>query len=280
MKTRKILICVAVVLLIAGIITCSITFASKNFDLRNVNTEELITNTYTIEDSFDSIDIDVDTADVVFEKAGDGKCRVECLERKSELHDVKVESGKLKISVKPVKNSFHFSFGYVQSPKITVYITNDTFDSIKIKTDTGDTEFGDISAENIDLSSDTGDIRLLRVDGDGLKADTDTGDLDFNEISVGSLDIKTDTGDVRLAKTVATGDYNIKTDTGDISFDGCDAANLYIKSDTGDVSGTLLKDKEFVTKSDTGDEKVPSTAGDGKCEITTQTGDINISIKK
>ena len=58
-----------------------------------------------------------------------------------------------------------------------------------------------------------------------------------------------------------------------------EARTISIKTDTGDVTGTLLSEKEFITDSDTGNIDVPKTTTGGKCEITTDTGDIKIDIK-
>ena len=72
---------------------------------------------------------------------------------------------------------------------------------------------------------------------------------------------------------------NISRSTGDVTFDGCDASTLLIVTDTGDVTGRLLSGKLFVYKTDTGDVDLPkSTNGGGRCEITTDTGDIRISV--
>ena len=57
-------------------------------------------------------------------------------------------------------------------------------------------------------------------------------------------------------------------------FDRCDAAELSITTDTGDVKGTLLSDKVFIARTDTGRVHVPETTNGGKCKITTSTGDI------
>ncbi len=47
----------------------------------------------------------------------------------------------------------------------------------------------------------------------------------------------------------------------------------------GDVKGTLLSEKAFFAESDTGDIDVPKTNVGGRCEITTDTGDIQIQIQ-
>ena len=63
-----------------------------------------------------------------------------------------------------------------------------------------------------------------------------------------------------------------------MKFKGSDAAELFVKTDTGDVTGSLLTDKIFITQTNTGDVDVPDTAAGGRCEIRTNTGDIEIKI--
>ena len=54
---------------------------------------------------------------------------------------------------------------------------------------------------------------------------------------------------------------------------------MVIVTDTGDVTGTFLSDKVFIYKTDTGDVDLPRTQSGGRCDITTDTGDIRISIR-
>ena len=55
---------------------------------------------------------------------------------------------------------------------------------------------------------------------------------------------------------------------------------LFVKTDTGDISGSLLSDKIFLTETDTGSIKVPQSVNGGKCELTTDTGDIRITVSE
>jgi len=63
-----------------------------------------------------------------------------------------------------------------------------------------------------------------------------------------------------------------------VEFTACDAGEIVIETDTGDVEGTLLSDKIFITETDTGRIDVPKTTTGGRCQITTDTGDIKIKI--
>ena len=81
-----------------------------------------------------------------------------------------------------------------------------------------------------------------------------------------------------MKNVIASEKFFIERDTGDIELEGIDAAEISIKTSTGDVEGWVLSEKVFIPKSSTGDIDVPKTVNGGRCEITTSTGDIEISI--
>ncbi len=56
------------------------------------------------------------------------------------------------------------------------------------------------------------------------------------------------------------------------------AGEIFVETDTGDVTGSLLTDKVFITQTDTGSIDVSKIADGGKCEISTDTGDIRITM--
>lgn len=95
-----------------------------------------------------------------------------------------------------------------------------------------------------------------------------------------SISVKVITGDVALTDVVAKERLTVKTSTGDVALIDCDALEISIKTSTGDVKGSILTEKSFTAKTSTGDVDVPKTQGTGKCEITSNTGDIKISITK
>ena len=88
------------------------------------------------------------------------------------------------------------------------------------------------------------------------------------------------TGDLDLMNVIANGKFSLERSTGDIKFDKCDASEIFIKTDTGDLTGSLLSEKVFIVSTDTGNIDVPKTVSGGRCEITTDTGDVKLSVKQ
>ena len=150
---------------------------------------------------------------------------------------------------------------------------------IKIKTSTGDICVENISADALDLTASTGKVTVFggTCDGD-VTVGVSTGKVTLADTRCKSVISNGSTGDILLNDVIATEKFSIERSTGDVTFTGCDCAEIYVKTDTGDVNGTLLSDKVFITETDTGSINVPNSIVGGRCEITTDTGDIKIAI--
>ena len=137
-----------------------------------------------------------------------------------------------------------------------------------------------VSAHALDLSVSTGGITVTNVACIGdITISVSTGKTVMNAVTCKNLTSDGDTGDISLTSVVATEKFSIKRSTGDVKFDGCDALEISVTTDTGDVTGSLLSDKIFIVDTGTGETEVPDSVMSGKCEITTDTGDIKISIR-
>ncbi len=217
------------------------------------------------------------------------------------------------------KNQFFNIGVITESPKIEVYLPNDRYQALSVDSDTSDVNIPkDFSFESISVTLDTGDIKCQASVNANVTMKTDTGNITISEISAsemkltsdtgkmniknvelsGDMEIREDTGSVAMenvtcrnltsngdtgkivmTNVIASGEFNIERSTGDVKFNGCDAETIYVRTDTGNVTGSLLSEKVFITDTDTGNIDVPKTSTGGRCEITTDTGDIKISVE-
>lgn len=176
-----------------------------------------------------------------------------------------------------------FKFNSLDINTSTGNVTNlaSVTETVKIKASTGNIKTKDISAKNIDLSVSTGKVTAANIIADGdIKINVSTGKTDLTDIKCKNIISNGDTGSMSLKNVIADEKFSIKRSTGNVNFDGCDAAELFIETDTGYVKGSLLSSKVFITETDTGRVNVPKTTTGGRCEITTDTGDIKISVSK
>ena len=275
------------------------------------------TNIHEINEEFNNISIKTDTADIAFVPSNDGMCRVACYEDAKSIHSVEIQNGTLMINVVNNKKWYDY-IGVIDSPKITVYLPEKAYSSLVIEESTGDIEISkDFKFKSIDISLSTGNVKCYASAVENITIAASTGDIYAEGISASSLDLTVSTGNVtvssvtceeditigvstgktyltdvackNLTSTGSTGDISLKNvistekisverSTGDVTLDRSDAAELFITTSTGDVEGSLLTDKVFITKTDRGRINVPNSITGGRCEITTETGDIKISI--
>ena len=150
---------------------------------------------------------------------------------------------------------------------------------IKVKTTTGDVELENLSAGSLNISVSTGEVDVESVNCTGdVKLEVSTGESSFENVRCTSLTSVGTTGDIYLENVIVSGNIDIERSTGDVTFERSDASGIRVKTDTGKVLGTLLTDKVFYTKTDTGRVNVPKSTRGGICDIQTDTGRIEISV--
>lgn len=259
-RAKKIWLIAASALTVSGILLMVGALAAVGFDYKKLSTVSYLTVTEEISEEFDSVSIDVATADIEVIPSDGKDCRVVLYERKSDRFSASVEDKTLVIRRNGDKKWYeeiHIDF---DSPKITAYLPKVKYDDFRIKCTTGD-----ILIDSMEIG---GDINITST----------TGNVRLNETKVsGDIDISTTTGDISLIDSAADKDISVSCTTGDVKFDGADADAIKAHTTTGDISGTLLTDKSFSAHTTTGDISVPDTEG-GSCELSTTTGDIRIKI--
>ena len=319
-KKTKIWLVIATALVVVGCVIFGGVMTMLQWDFTKLSTVKYETNDYEIDENYKNISIVTDTADIVFMPSQNSKSSIVCHEQKNVKHSVTVKDDTLVISVVDTRKWYEYIGINIGTPKITVYLPNAEYEklfikestgnveipnnfrfesmdiststgdvkndasaseSIKIKTSTGNIRVENISAEALDLSVSTGEITVCDVTCQGdVKIHVSTGKTKLTDIACKNLTSSGNTGDISLKNVIATEKFSLERSTGDVKFDGCDAAEISVKTDTGDVTGTLLSEKVFLAETDTGRVEVPKTATGGRCEITTDTGDIRIKIQK
>ena len=318
-RTKVWLIIATSFVLVGGIIFVGV-MSMLEWDFTKLSTGKYETNDHEITENFKSISIITNTADIVLLPSENSKTSVSCYEQRNVKHLVAVNDGALVIKVVDTRKwheHIGINFG---TPKITVYIPQGEYGKLSIKSSTGDVEIPkEFKFENIDISESTGNVTNYASASEDIIIKTNTGNIHVENVSANTIDLSVSTGEVTASDVTCEGDvkinvstgktnltnircknivstgntgaislknviaaekFSIERSTGDVKFDGCDAAEISVETDTGDVRGCLLTDKIFIVQTDTGNVNVPKTVTGGKCEITTSTGDINISIKK
>ena len=317
-KAAKVWLIVAASLVLLGVLIVGGVMMFLKFDFGSFITSKCQTNTHEISEEFNSISVNTSTADISFLVSEDGGRRVVCYEQENLKHSVEVRDGTLFVSLVDTRKWYEHISIYSENPMVTVYLPKAEYAALTVRTSTGDVGISaELSFERIDINASTADVKCYASATGEVKIKTSTGDIFAEGLSAGSLDLSVTTGKVKVSSVSCSGDvklesdtgdielsgvsckniisegetsdisllnviakerFSIKTDTGDIKFDRCDASEMFIEADTGDVTGSFCSDKIFFAQSDTGRIDVPRTTSGGRCEITTDTGDIRLWV--
>lgn len=317
-KTNKIWFMIATSLVLIGFTILVAVMWACNWDFTKLSTEKYETNTYEISEDFDSISMNTDTSDIFFAVSNDEVCRVVCYEQENLKHSVHVQDGTLTIEAVDDRKWYQYIGINFNTSKITVYLPKAEYTSLFIKGSIGNVEIpSDFKFQGGNISLSTGHVKFFASASKLIKIKTTTGNIRVENISAGILDLSVSTGGITVSDVICEDDINIKVSTGKtnltdikcknvtssgstggiflknviateklwikrstgtVRFEDSDATEIFVETDTGDVIGSLLTDKVFITHTDTGNIDVPKSETGGKCEITTDIGDIKITV--
>ena len=278
-KTTKIWLIIATILLLTGCIIFGGVMTVYKWNFSKLSTNKYETNKYDITDNFKNISVNVKTADIVFVASEKAKTEVVCYEQDNANHEVSVDNDTLTIKLVDERKWYEYIGINFRTPKITVYLPQGEYGNLTVSASTGDIDIKNLSAENINLTVTTGEIEAKSITCNGdFKTTVSTGEVELKDVSCKNLSSNGNTGDITLKDVIAEEKFAIERSTGDVKFERCDANEIFVKTDTGDVKGSLLSDKVYITQTDTGSVNVPKTTTGGRCEITTDTGDIKITV--
>ena len=247
---------------------------------------ELNTGDITVDSAFVFLDIDIeaDTGDISLYASAKNACTLETDTGDITVKDITAASfsaerstGNLSIDGLTVGGSaaFEGTTGRTDLQNIAVG------GGMTITTDTGNVTATMLKAESLSINGDTSKITVTNAQiTSAVDVETDTGDVTLAQVTAASLSAKISTGDTLLTDCILKESIRINSTTGDVTFGSSDAPSITVFTDTGRVSGSLLTGKMFNASSDTGKITVPEDSAEGgRCDITTDTGNINITIK-
>lgn len=303
MKTsKKIALIVAAGCILLGALLIVIGRPKGGFRQLEAPETKFEAKTHTIEVPFQRIDIHEIYADVRILPATDGQCKVICYDSAGLTHAVGVENDTLTIQStdhRTWQGHIGIFWGNWEDITLTVYLPEQAYESLVLQTTSGnisvpdsftfaeaellttsgDVAFSGTARETLLVKSTSGEIELKSAGGSAMNLTTTSGDIGLSNLTADELTIQSTSGEIELSAVQVSGEAALKTTSGDIELDNADAASLRIQTVSGEVEGTLLSGKNFITRTTSGDVRVPpSDSTAGACEVTTTSGDIRLRV--
>ncbi|MGG1664176.1 DUF4097 family beta strand repeat-containing protein [Brevibacillus sp. NRS-1366] len=237
----------------------------------------------TIQETFTSLNLTTDTADVVVTPSQLPTASVRLLGEANENQKESLQfvtevtpDGTLKVEVQE-KLHINLFFPVNGRLQIQVLLPEKTYEKIVVQTATGDIKTGILTAKEAKISSSTGDVELDGFTGEKLDIRTDTGDMKLAGVR-SALEINSSTGEIdSLVLPELAHDVSIRTDTGDVRVKAekqPTAAKLELSTDTGSIK-TSWSPLSYEEKEE---HQVKASVGTGGPTLTVEssTGDIRI----
>lgn len=270
----------AVVLTVAGMALALAILPGFGFEFGFLDAFRSRSTSYTIVDSFESVDVRGGDCGVNVYESYDGGCEVYIQEREDAVRSARVEDGTLVVSAQTPGHWYDSLFSGDRR-YISVYLPEDVYSALTVYAE------GDIYVSNetafrsAELESDGGEVSVYApVDGSAAIT-TSSGDVYLSAMRAGSLEIRSDSGDLSLNKVTVSGEVTLASGSGDIWLWDCDGSSFQIRSDSGDVSGTFLRPMDFAADTTGGSIDVPKPdPSGGTCAVTTGSGDIWLTVEE
>ncbi|MBQ8979587.1 MAG: DUF4097 family beta strand repeat protein [Oscillospiraceae bacterium] len=279
MKTA-VLIAVSAALIITGSALCAFSFTVLGYDptvsVGPSGKAETHSSVYEIQGSFNKIDINVQTDNIVFEASADKTCRIECFEYDYMHHEAEIRNGVLEIKQIIDEHSWSEHIGMnLSSPSMTVYLPGSSFDQLKIVSNSGDTDIPEgLSFANTDIKLNTGDLAFGASVSDTLSASSGTGSMDVWGSKARSITLSSNTGTVGV-KDLTADTISLSSNTGGLYMSNCTSDTVTLTSGTDSIQLDSVTCSDISAVSDTGDIEFSTVIASGRMSAEANTGDIS-----
>ena len=317
MKTaRNITLIIAAALIVIGLVIALIGLFLLDFKVDRLEAMELVEKTYPIQGNFSNISILTSDYDVNLLPAEDGVPRLAAKEARRVRHSMEVTDGTLSIQIQDDRG-FRDRIGiFIQSPSMTLYLPESSYDTLLIKTTSGDISIPDSftftdaalksnsgsigSAANVtnrlsseatsgsvtlsnaavgfvEASANSGSVVLSDITADTLEIETTSGSIHLQTSAGNSIQAKTTSGSIHLRDILASCSLSLSSTSGGIRLSKCDAPEIQIKTTSGSVTGQLLTPKHFQVDTNSGTVSVPYAVAAEICRIETTSGSVRFA---
>ncbi|MGE6257946.1 DUF4097 family beta strand repeat-containing protein [Heyndrickxia sporothermodurans] len=195
--------------------------------------------------------------------------------RKKGEYKLKVDNnnGMLQINV---KQKISWGIRFYSSAKLNVELPEKVYDSIHVKTSSGDLMINDFQAIKASFQASSGDV--LVEDGnvrEELSIEASSGEIEANNNEANNILLKTSSGDIINKNANAGKKLSIQATSGEIEAVNNQAENISMKTTSGDIDIQKLSALSSDFTSTSGEINIDDISG--KVVTNASSGDISIA---
>lgn len=249
---------------LSSFITGDGTVSSKYDSSRKTYSENI--------DAFDQIEIETKVMDITIKTGDTWHLEYDCIGFLEP--DVDVKSGKFRLKQPSSIPRWHRNNNHCD---MTLTIPSSaTLNNIDITSDVGNITINNTSCKNLTIEADVGDITLGTCSSGTTDLEADVGNITASMSELGKSDIETDTGNIDISGC-GFKDIDVYNDVGNINFStdsSLDNYDIELASDIGSVRFNGIKQKKHFYQS-ASDTSVPYNIN-----LETDLGNITFNTKQ
>ncbi|GAB3062066.1 DUF4097 family beta strand repeat-containing protein [Virgibacillus ainsalahensis] len=256
---------IALILLLVGITGAVFTFKSAEPEVLEEEIE-------VSDEEFTHVDIIVDNSEVKVLPTNEQTATVEFLgnqanESKYNLR-AKVEGDTLFISMKEKRFKWLNVDFTLPNSSLTVYLPEKLYESVRIETDNGRVQAGELQTKDVNVNSNNGQIELENVNGSTITTKTDNGRIMLEDVE-GKLSARTGNGEISLRTDHLDRPIEFETDNGRIEIQTeNEPTNAIFEIQVDNGKATIFGNSHWNTGVGNGDNLI---------KLTTNNGNINVA---
>lgn len=270
----------AIILLIIGIIgTTASVFANKDslFHPKEWSEKKSISGK-----NIKEIQIDSGSVDVILEPSNSDDVQVDLLGketiRKKGQYKLKVDNDGDRINIK-VKEKIRLGATFYSSIKLYVKIPEKMYQSLDVKSSSGELNVKEFSAENATFKAASGDVNVKNGKvNNKLVIESTSGTIKAANNQAEDLFLKATSGDITNDDVKVANQLSVQVSSGEINVNNNEAKKVKLKSTSGDINVDQLLAKESEINATSGSIVVDDISGTIIGNVTS--GDIEIGPNK
>ncbi len=214
------------------------------------------------------------------------KIEIKSVENEESWFKVSLEGGTLKLQEELKKSliniSDFFSFDYSGSENtdraVYIYVPKDTkLESLLADCSFGAIKISGLSADEITVTSENGDIDINRVEAKSADIETSFGDIEIEQLSVaGRLNVTSKNGRIDITRSTSA-DADVISSFGNISLKELSTGELKIEGDNGDIDVESVTCSNMTASSSFGKIEISDTSASN---ITADSGSGGTELEK
>lgn len=274
-KSVKILLIVAASLVVAGAALCGVALALGG----NMNAGQTEKVTHTVEEPFDTIAVNVGSAETIIRKSETGKCYAVCSESDKVHYTLSVADGRLTLSEQDDRSWYDLIGIQVGTWKAELYLPEGSYEELMATLSSGGFECTDsgISFGNTTLTGSSGSIHFAAAVTGDLRVKTSSGSIRLEKSAPQSLSVVASSGSIKLNQVVAASHMKVETTSGSLSLDSCDGAEVVLKSSSGSIRVEDMTPGTVSATASSGSVKFERVVAAATMQVETSSGSVTLN---